>query len=167
MRKWRSLATVFQVYGTFYGTYDPETKRCYVLKRPVDDKVLIKHLKGARPYGVFLLIDDHIRAIAADFDRLDPDLVVQFVHHVQHYQIPAYVEVSKSKGFHVWIFFDERGVLAAKARMVIHHILQEIDCLDVEIFPKQDRLNSANQYGNYINAPLFGQLVSKGENRFR
>ena len=156
----------FSGLRNLYGTYDLETKRCYVLKRPVDDKVLIHHLKGTRPYGVFLLMDDRIRAIAVDFDRLDPDPVGQFVHRAQHYQIPAYVEVSKSKGFHVWIFFEERGVLAAKARMVIHHILQEIDCLDVEIFPKQDRLNSANQYGNYINAPLFGQLVSKGKTVF-
>ncbi len=149
-----------------YGTYDPKTMRCCVIKQPVTNKVLIHHLKGTRPYGVFLLMDDRIRAIAADFDRLDPDPVAQFVHRAQHYQIPAYVEVSKSKGFHVWIFFDERGVPAAKARMVIHHILQEIDCSDVEVFPKQDRLNSANQYGNFINAPLFGQLVPQGKTVF-
>ncbi len=149
-----------------YGTYDPKTKRCCVIKQPVTGKVLTQHLKGTRPYGVFLLMGDRVRAIAADFDHLDPDPIVQFVHRAQHYLIPAYVEVSKSKGFHVWIFFDERGVLAAKARMVIQHILQEIECPDVEVFPKQDRLNSANQYGNFINAPLFGQLVPQGKTVF-
>ncbi len=149
-----------------YGTYDPKTKRCCVIKQPVEDKVLINHLKGMRPYGVFLLMDDRTRAIAVDFDHLDPDPVVLFVHRAQHYQIPAYVEVSKSKGFHVCNFFDEKGVLAAKARMVIQHILQEIECPDVEVFPKQDRLNSANQYGNFINAPMFGQLVRKGKTVF-
>ncbi len=77
-----------------------------------------------------------------------------------------YLERSKSKGYHAWIFFDEAGVLASKARRVVKRILDEIGRSDTEVFPKQDRLDGWASYGNFINAPLFGTLVPKGRTVF-
>lgn len=149
-----------------YGTYDPITKKCRVVKEPVTDRVILDHLQGKQPYGVYLLVQDRTRAMVVDFDRQVPQPPIQFVHRARHYQLHAYIERSKSKGYHAWVFFAESGVPAAKARLVIQHILQEMEYPVPEIFPKQDSLNTQIQFGNFINAPLFGALVPQGKTVF-
>jgi len=149
-----------------YGTYDPENGHAWQVKEPVTNDTVLAHLKGKRPYGVYLLNGDHITAIAADFDNPDPFPPVEFINAAQHYGLPAYIETSKSKGFHVWIFFNKNGVKAFKARMVVNHILEEIEYPQTEIFPKQNFLNNRASFGNFINAPLFGSLVPLGKTVF-
>ena len=99
------------------------------MKKPVTDDTFLAHLKGKRPYGVYLLNGDRTKAIAADFDDLSALPPFEFVNAAQHYGLPAYIETSKSKGFHVWIFFNAKGVKASKARLVVKHILEEIEHL--------------------------------------
>ena len=149
-----------------YGTYDPVSGRPRQVKAPVTNKVLLDHLTGRQPYGVYLLVKDRTRAIAIDFDSENRLTVVEFVAKAKGYGISAYVERSKSKGYHAWIFFEEQGVLAGKARLVLHHLLDEIGEPAAEIFPKHDALDTNVQYGNFINAPLFGPLVRQGKTVF-
>jgi len=149
-----------------YGTYDPRSGQSWTVKAPVTDTVILDHLTGRKPYGVFLLVKNKICAIAVDFDthhRLPP---YNFVKQAEHYDLEAYIETSKSKGHHVWMFFDEKGVLAFKARLVVRNILDDIEQPETEIFPKQDELDSHVRYGNWINAPLFGRLAPKGKTVF-
>lgn len=148
-----------------YGTYD-STGRARVVKAQVTEKVIWSHISGIQPYGVFLLVKDRIRAIAVDFDTKTRMAPADFVFRSKHYSISAYIERSKSKGYHCWIFFNESGVLARKARLVVNHILEDIQALDVEVFPKQDALDGNVRFGNFINAPLFGRLVAKGKTVF-
>jgi len=115
---------------------------------------------------VFLLVKDRIRAIAIDFDTKIRMTPADFVFRSKHYSISAYIERSKSKGYHCWIFFNESGVLARKARLVVNHILEDIQAPDVEVFPKQDALDANVRFGNFINAPLFGRLAAKGKTVF-
>ena len=77
----------------------------------------------------------------------------------------AYLERSKSKGYHVWICFS-KAVPARKVRMVLRHILHEIESPSTEIFPKQDFISGSDSFGNFINAPLFGKLVPEGKTIF-
>jgi hypothetical protein len=150
-----------------YGTYDPNSGRSEQMKAPITDMVLADHIKGKQPYGVYLLAHDKTRAVVVDFDTHNKFSPIKFVDRAKHYGIPAYIERSKSKGYHVWIFFHEMGVLAKKARTVVRHILDEIDEPETEIFPKQNRLTTNLRYGNFINTPpLFGALVSKGKTVF-
>jgi len=128
--------------------------------------VILNHLLGKRPYGVYLLVKDNIRAIASDFDTENRLTPTEFVFSAKHYGLDAYIERSKSKGYHVWIFFEKEGVLAHKARLVVRHILDETEHSETEIFPKQDSLNNNTQCGNFINAPLFGKLVPRGKTVF-
>jgi hypothetical protein len=156
----------FSGLSTVYGTYDPTTGRSWQVKRKVTNDTILAHLKGKRPYGVYLLDQDRIRAIAADFDDSDSFPPVEFVNAARHYYLPAYIEISKSKGFHVWIFFNNNGVKAFKARLVVKNILEEIEYPQTEIFPKQDFLDTRASYGNFINAPLFGGLVPREKTVF-
>ncbi|MBW1786728.1 MAG: hypothetical protein JRK53_08960 [Deltaproteobacteria bacterium] len=149
-----------------YGTYDPDSGHARQVKAHVTDEVILAHLRGRRPYGVYLLVKDRIRAIAVDFDTNDTLPPTGFVTRAKHYGISACIERSKSKGHHAWIFFEECGVPAFKARLVVNHILHEIEESETEVFPKQDALDGNLRYGNFINAPLFGALVPKGKTVF-
>jgi hypothetical protein len=149
-----------------YGTYDLSTGKVRQVKEPVTDQVLLAHLKGERPYGVYLLMGDQIRALAVDFDSDELRLPLAFRAGAKRYNMFSYIERSKSKGYHVWMFFDEEGICACKARLVTHSILVHMGKPDTEIFPKQDALDEQVFYGNFINAPLFGALVPKGRTVF-
>ncbi len=149
-----------------YGTYDPRTGRARVVKAPVTNEVILNHLTGRQPFGLFLLSEDRIHAIVTDFDTEDLWPPKEFALAADHYEIPAYIERSKSKGYHVWVFFDDRGASAMKARLVVHRILAEIEKPKTEVFPKQDALSTNTTFGNFINAPLFGGLVPQGRTVF-
>jgi len=149
-----------------YGTYDPNTGRVRQVKEPVTDEVLLAHLKGQQPYGVYLLMKDTIRTLAVDFDSDQLCYPLAFRAEARHYQMVSYIERSKSKGYHVWMFFGEQGVPARKARQVAGQILTAIRQPNVEIFPKQDVLDENIAYGNFINAPLFGALVPRARTVF-
>ena len=149
-----------------YGTYNLKTGRARQVKEQVTNEVLLAHLTGKQSYGVYLLVKDRSRATAVDFDTKDRTAPSEFVARANHYGLSAYIECSKSKGFHVWIFFDKQGVIARKARIVVQHILEEIEQPQTEIFPKQDEIGVNIYFDNFINAPLFGSLVPKGKTVF-
>jgi len=149
-----------------YGTYDPGNGRSWQAKKPVTYETILAHLQGKRPYGVYLLVGDRTRAIVADFDDTDALPPIEFINKAKHYRLPGYLETSKSKGFHVWIFFHEDGVKTSKARLVVKSILEEAGFPDTEIFPKQDSLDPNASFGNFVNAPLFGGLVPKKKTVF-
>ncbi len=168
----RSTADKIRIYRSFftglpnvYGTYDTNTGRVRQAKEPVTEQVIRAHLSGKRSYGVYLLVGERITALAVDFDQDELSAPVAYVARARRYGIWAYIERSKSKGYHVWIFFEE-PVLARKARLVAKKILADIGRPATEIFPKQDALANGVSYGNFINAPLFGALVPKGRTVF-
>lgn len=169
-RTTRQKLDLFKTYFTgltnIYGTYDPSNGRAWQVKEPVTDQILLDHLMGRKPYGVYLLTGETTRALAIDCDTEDRDLPAACVAAAHHYQVSAFIERSKSKGYHVWIFFESKGVTAAKARVLAANILEELEAQDTEVFPKQDRLGASVNYGNFINAPLFGRLVPEGRTVF-
>lgn len=169
----RTTASKISLFRSFfsglphvYGTYDVDTRRSWQVKESVTTKTILDHLKGNKHFGLYLLVNDTFRAIAADFDNHDPTNPLDFIRKAGHYRLPAYLEISKSKGFHVWIFFRKGGVKAYKARLVVKAILEEIKAVDTEVFPKQDVLDSQSSYGNFIYTPLFGRLVPEGRTVF-
>ena len=149
-----------------YGTYDVRTGRVFQIKQPVTDDVLRRHLAGHLPYGVYLLVNDRTRAVVADFDIPDLEPPMSFVTAARHYDLPAYIERSRSANHHTWIFFGADGVPAAKARLVVRHILEELGYAGTEVFPKHDHLDTRVTFGNFIFAPLFGASVPQGRTVF-
>ncbi|MEM1355032.1 MAG: hypothetical protein AAGH88_09125 [Planctomycetota bacterium] len=148
-----------------YGTYDPATGRVRAVKAKVTRQVLLDHLRGRQPYGVYLLTGDTTRAAAIDFDHDDLNPVRECVGQARHYGLQGYVERSKRKGYHVWFFFQGL-VPAIKARRVLSMLLDDIGQPGVEVFPKQDAIDPGKQMGNFINAPLFGGHVRHGRTVF-
>jgi len=152
----RTFSSLFKGRQDVYGTLDPVTGRGRLVKAPVTPGTIQAHLEGKRRLGLYVLVRDSVHFLAVDFDKDDPLAVQEFVAAARRYGIPAYVERSKSKGFHVWTFFrGENGVSAAKARLVARHLLEEIEEPHTEVFPKQDTLDEKVSYGNFIYLPLF------------
>jgi len=153
------FAGLFQGKRDVYGTYNPKNGKHWQVKQKVTKKTIYEHLKGIRSYGFYPLIGDRTRVGIVDFDIANSELPLQFINRAKHYELNTYLERSKSKGYHVWMFFLKNGVPAKKARLIMNYILQEIDSSPIEIFPKQDCLETNGSYGNFINAPLFGKFV--------
>lgn len=141
-----------------YGTYDPATGRVRQVKGPVTDAVLKDHLRGKTPYGFYMLMGDRTTVAVADFDDGSTLPPLEFINIARQLGLPVYLERSKSKGYHVWMFGGETGVLARAVRLTFSAILRQVGQPDVEIFPKQDRIDSTS-YGNFINAPFFYHSV--------
>ena len=128
-------------------------------------QVVQQHLSGRSPLGIYLLHRTYVHMATVDFDEDDVCLPRQFVERMTTLGVPSYVERSKSKGYHVWMYFSE-WVKAWKPRVVLQWTLREMGCPETEVFPKQDRLTTATAYGNFINLPLFGGLAGKGKTVF-
>lgn len=160
IEKIRLYKNLFTGLKNVYGTYDLHNGQARQVKEAVTDEVILNHLAGRQPYGVYLLVRDRIKALAVDFDEDDLILPVTFTAIANEYGLPAYIERSKAKGYHIWMLFD-RFVPARQARIVAGHVLAKMEKPRTEIFPKQDSLSSNTVYGNFINAPLFGALVPR------
>ena len=164
--KTRIFKSLFMGLKNVYGTYDIKTGRVRQAKEAVTDDVILAHLTGKQSYGVYLLVGDRTGALAVDFDQNELCLPLSFVAGARRYDMSAYIERSKSKGYHVWVFFEKGGVLARKARLVAHKILTDMGKPATEVFPKQDALADGVSYGNFIHTPLFGAHVHRGRTVF-
>ena len=120
------------------------------IRQPLTEQILMGHLNGKRRIGVYPLLIDKCNFIVVDIDINDLSLAIAFFQQSILWELPCYVEASKSKGFHCWHFF-ESPVIAKKARAVINHIFSKINH-NYETFPKQ---SFTQDVGNYINLPLF------------
>ncbi|MFC1551792.1 hypothetical protein ACFL6P_04425 [Candidatus Latescibacterota bacterium] len=158
--------SVFHGLKGVYGTYDPVTGKYRQVKCEASDDTIYKHLKGDQPYGFYPLNGKITSAGIADFDDPDPEKPIAFYSFAKDWGFTTYIEQSKSKGHHVWMFFKEPGVEAKKVRRIMHWLLEEIGAPSTEIFPKQNEINPEANSGNFINAPLFGKLVLEGKTVF-
>ncbi|OGH88217.1 MAG: hypothetical protein A3J93_00560 [Candidatus Magasanikbacteria bacterium RIFOXYC2_FULL_42_28] len=151
--------------GKKQGWFPVHTDRANTAYAPFTDSVLENHLRGNRIIGVYpLLINNTSWFVAADFDGENwRKEVVAIVLVCKEYNLPMYVERSRSgNGAHVWWFF-ETPFPAFKSRLIFLRLLSlsnSIDPLDGEctfdrIFPNQDYL-SGKGLGNLIALPLQG-----------
>lgn len=130
---------------------------------PITDQVLYAHLSGKCTIGVYpLLSDDTCYFLAADFDDDSwQEDSKAFMQSCQEFNVPAYLEISRSgKGAHVWIFFLE-AVSAREARRLgaalISHTCDRTRQLSLSsydrLFPNQDIMPKGG-FGNLIALPL-------------
>lgn len=135
------------------------------------DSDLRDHLKGRETLGLYQLsADDRVIWLVFDID-VNSELVRQaqlsmvdavanarqhtrsLARLLQGYGIPFLCEYSGSKGYHLWVFFDE-PVSASKAQAVGRWLEQQVAPprgIAVEVFPKQSGRNSL---GSLVKMPL-------------
>jgi len=130
---------------------------------PLDDEVVLDHLRGRHVIGLYpLLEDDTCWFLAADFDKVSwQDDVSAFARTCERLRVPVAVERSRSgQGAHVWCFF-EAPVPAVLARRMGCYLLTETMAQRHELsmksydrlFPNQDTM-ARGGFGNLIALPL-------------
>ncbi len=142
---------------------------------PLSDEQIMKHLQGEQFIGIYPLLKDNTSwFIAADFDKenwLEECRI--FIEYCKNYNIPAYLERSRSgKGGHIWVFFDQ-PYPAFRSRKIFISILQESGIFSIfdksssfdRLFPNQDYL-SGKGFGNLIALPLNKHTLEKGNGCF-
>ena len=125
-----------------------------------------------------LLLDNTCYFLCTDFDDKSCEHgfkndVLAFVSICREWDIPYYIERSRSgNGAHVWIFFD-LPIIASKARKLGKTILAEAMNKDSHIsfksydrfFPNQDCLPEGG-FGNLVALPLQGKARKNGNSIF-
>lgn len=162
--KVRLLQTLFSGNPSAYGLETPDGP--VSVREPITDEILLDHIEGKKRIGCFLIQKDNkVKTSCIDLDQGDRQKLERIVAALINNGFFPYIERSKSKGYHVWIFFDE-PILAATIRKVLSQIMKRTGIEGIEIFPKQDLVNSNNGLGNYVFFPLQGQSIKQGGTLF-
>lgn len=143
---------------------------------PVNARVLKDHLDGKQRIGVYPLSPDIMGGsgvfwCVVDIDQDNIDLAIHIADSLLQLGVKCYVERSKSKGYHVWVFFSE-PVAAYKARSLLQYTLDDVrketGDKSLEVFPKQATIKQERGYiyGNYVYMPLFGSDVENNKTVF-
>jgi len=156
--------TLFSGRKTAYGAMAGQSPVC--VREPLTDEVILRHFEGSERIGVYPLREDNTVLFACvDIDRTDHEIVSKVASELIAQGFYPYVESSKSKGFHIWLFFDQ-PIEAKVVRKILLWILKNTGIEGAEIFPKQDSLVSNNGLGNFIFLPLHGGSIKHNKTVF-
>jgi len=113
-----------------------------------------EHLEGRQGLGIVPIRDDGTcRFAAIDIDTYDLDLE-ELSRILVRLKLPFLVCRTKSGGVHLYMFFCE-DVEARLIRVKLEELSAGLGFPGVEIFPKQDLLDTEKDVGNWINMPYF------------
>lgn len=135
--------------------YGHEEGRC--VKQALTPDVLQRHLQGTEAIGVYPMVpyrgDFYVVWGCSDIDVEDLAAARNIQQALQAAGVHAWVERSRSKGYHVWVFAESPVTAAAMRRMLLcaHQVA---DYPAREVNPKQETL-TANKYGNYVRLPYY------------
>jgi hypothetical protein len=155
---------------------DPPCEKRYCRHRPrlpLGKADLDAHLGGRQTVGVYQLKDDKVKWLCFDVDlKGDPaemglsdaetlafvqGITRQMARLLQGYGLPFIVETSGSKGYHLWVFFEQL-VSADEAMSLGVWLRDQVEGFSkigaeiiIEVFPKQ---SSTDSYGNLVKLPL-------------
>jgi hypothetical protein len=134
--------------------------RC--VKEKLVDEHWADHLTGRSGIGVYPAVpvpDGRVLCAwgCTDIDIEDYNAALLLQSTLEAAGIHSYVERSRSKGYHVWIF-STRPVSATAMRNMQLAAHQVADMKPIEVNPKQTDV-TLGKYGNYVRLPYMGGLV--------
>lgn len=160
----QNFIRLFRGRGDVYGA---EEGAC--VKAPLTLDVFTNHLFGDQPIGVYPMVpyNDSWYTVwgCSDIDVEDHAGAMSIRDALNSAGVHAYIEKSRSKGYHVWVFATE-PVPAVDMRRMLLAAHQVADYPAREINPKQETLASTKQYGNYVRLP-YPQCIDVSTNRRR
>ena len=152
------FAGLQRAYGTYKTSGETSAKgkakgRGTTVKGELTTALWQAHLEGKQRLGVVPITDEATASFGAiDVDVYDLDIPA-LEHRVAQLGLPLITCRSKSGGAHLYLFTDE-----APAELVVKKLTEWAVALGhpgVEVFPKQTKLASGNDVGNWINMPYF------------
>jgi hypothetical protein len=155
--------SLFRGRGDVYGH---EEGRC--VKEPLTRDIFAGHLDGTHlPIGVYPIVPmrDGYYVVwgCCDIDVEDLSQAVRLRDALRAVDITAWIERSRSKGYHVWVFSAGLTPASDMRRMLLlAHQVAEVPAREVN--PKQETL-SGNNYGNYVRLPYPDYTASTDKRR--
>lgn len=154
------------------GSFKDYSKKEFL---PFGDEAIQNHLSGKETVGIYPLLEDNTSLfIAADFDEENwKDSILRLHQTCSKFEIPSYIERSRSgNGGHLWIFFEE-NFPAEQSRKLMFELLREATIISHfekepsfdRLFPNQD-FHSGKGLGNLIALPLNGKTTHNGNSMF-
>lgn len=139
------------------------------IKQKITQKEVSDHFMGNKRIGTFPIVNSNrTNFFVFDIDNNDKNICSSIYNQLKNDGLTPYIENSKSKGFHVWVFLEEESS-AKYVRDYMKYVLEKnsISKNKIDLFPKQDETNESNSYGNAINLPLFNLLKDNSKkNKF-
>jgi len=156
--------SLFRGRGDVYGH---DEGRC--VKEQLTNEVFQKHFSGEAPIGIYPMVPHAEQFYVAwgcvDFDTADADQNAVKLHDaLMEAGIVSWIEKSRSKGFHVWVFAAQ-AVLAEDMRNMLIVASHVAETPTTEVNPKQTTLK-AGQYGNYVRLP-YPNMADRSTDRQR
>jgi len=145
------FVNLFRGRGDVYGHNEG---RC--VKEALTFKKFTEHLDGVEAIGVYPIVpskgDFKVVWGCSDFDTAEAWSHAKLLHDaLRAAGVSPWVERSRSKGFHVWVFCMDLVEASAMRNMLLAaHQVAGVPATEVN--PKQTRL-AAGQYGNYVRLP--------------
>jgi hypothetical protein len=152
------FAELFQGCNDAYGS---NTGGC--IRKPVTREVWERHLSGGEPIGIYPLVTSYphhpliqpiVRWGCSDIDVDDVTLALNLYRALRELGLTSWIERSRSKGYHVWVFVTE-WVPAETMRNALLVAHQVAGVPPTEINPKQ---TGGVELGNYVRLPFPGHL---------
>lgn len=141
---------LFAGRGDVYGH---EEGMC--VKERLTPEVFRDHLFGSTPIGVYPVVPYNGSFLTkwgcSDIDIEDYNMAWRLAEALRQAGVTAWIERSRSKGYHVWVF-AESLVLASDMRNMLLAAHQVADIPPREVNPKQTTLKQG-QFGNYVRLP--------------
>jgi hypothetical protein len=153
--------TLFRGRGDCYGSDEGGCVRA-----PLDRDVFQAHLEGVRGIGVYPAVPGNPSFCVwgcSDIDVEDLGAARLLQRTLKAAGIGSWVERSRSKGYHVWVFASGR-VSAEDMRRMLLAAHQVADYPAREVNPKQSDV-SVHKVGNYVRLPYLGGLQGTPERR--
>lgn len=157
-----TFVSLFRGRGDCYGS---ETGGCVRERLTVD--VFRQHLAGGPSIGVYPAVPVDGNAICvwgcSDIDIEDLEAAKLLKRTLEAAGVHAWIERSRSKGYHVWVFADD-VVPAEDMRRMLLVAHQVADYPAREVNPKQSDV-SVSKVGNYVRLPYPNGLVENPTRR--
>lgn len=149
-----NFITLFRGRGDCYGS---EEGGC--VRKPLNKTVFTEHLTGITGIGIYPAVPASIPFCVwgcsdIDIESIEDARLLQRTLKVAG--IKSWVERSRSKGYHVWIFSSD-PVPAETMRRALLVVHQVANYPAKEVNPKQSDV-SINKVGNYVRLPYLGGL---------
>lgn len=170
----QKFSSLFQGRTDFLGAEEGGCVRISCYDQLGMEWIYQGHLTGSRPpIGIYPVTGRHELSVsrptrkqfmvkfgAVDIDFEDLTLATNIWKALSALGIDSWVERSRSKGYHVWVFADE-WVPSVLMRSALQVACEVVRYQPKEIYPKQTELVDGSP-GNYIRLPYPGALLVSG-----
>ncbi|MGA0398043.1 MAG: TOTE conflict system archaeo-eukaryotic primase domain-containing protein, partial [Ilumatobacteraceae bacterium] len=150
-----TFVRLFRGRGDVYGH---DEGRC--VKSQLTDEHWRDHLTGVSGIGIYPAVPTRTEVICAwgctDIDIEDHSQALLLQDTLAQAGVVSWVERSRSKGYHVWIFTT--SPVSAESMRNMQLVAHQVAGMDPrEVNPKQTDV-SLTKYGNYVRLPYLGGM---------